>query len=127
MPVGEKDFRKVLETLEEMKKKLPNGELKIIQEKIERINDHQKDMRDDLSHIRKKLFSPEDGVIVKLNRNIEIVRDHENERKAFVPKINDIKNDVDDLNDWKRNVTKAIWLVYSSIIALVAKMLFFDE
>ena len=110
-----------------MKAKLPNGELKIIQEKIERINEHQKEMRDDVSHIRKKLFSPEDGVIVKLNRNIEIVETHEADRKSFVPRINDIKNDVDDLNDWKRNVTKAIWVVYSSIIALVAKMLFFDE
>ena len=127
MPVNEKDFKKVLETLEEMKAKLPNGELKIIQEKIERINEHQKEMREDVSHIRKKLFSPEDGVIVKLNRNIEIVENHEAERKAFVPRISDIKNDVDDLNDWKRNVTKAIWVVYSSIIALVAKMLFFDE
>ena len=127
MPVNEKDFKKVLETLEEMKTKLPNGELKIIQEKIERINEHQREMREDVSHIRKKLFSPEDGVIVKLNRNIEIVENHEAERKAFVPRINDIKNDVDDLNDWKRNVTKAIWVVYSSIIALVAKMLFFDE
>ncbi|HCT51353.1 MAG TPA: hypothetical protein DF712_02735 [Balneola sp.] len=127
MPVSDKDFKKVLETLEEMKKKLPNGELKIIQEKIERINDHQKEMRDDIASMRKKLFSPEDGVIVKLNRNIEIVENHEADRRAFVPRINDIKNDVDDLNDWKRNVTKAIWVVYSSIIALVAKMLFFDE
>lgn len=127
MPVSDKDFKKVLDTLEEMKTKLPNGELKIIQEKIERINDHQKEMRDDVSHIRKKLFSPEDGVIVKLNRNIEIVEKHEADRKAFAPKMNEIKNDVDDLNDWKRNVTKAIWVVYSSIIALVAKMLFFDE
>lgn len=127
MPVSDKDFKRVLETLEEMKQKLPNGELKIIQEKIERINEHQKEMRDDVSHIRKKLFSPEDGVIVKLNRNIEIVETHEADRKSFVPRINDIKNDVDDLNDWKRNVTKAIWVVYSSIIALVAKMLFFDE
>ena len=127
MPVSAKDFKKVLETLEEMKKKLPNGELKIIQEKIERINDHQKEMRDDIASMRKKLFSPEDGVIVKLNRNIEIVENHEADRRAFVPRINDIKNDVDDLNDWKRNVTKAIWVVYSSIIALVAKMLFFDE
>lgn len=127
MPVNEKDFKKVLETLEEMKAKLPNGELKIIQEKIERINEHQREMREDVSHIRKKLFSPEDGVIVKLNRNIEIVENHEADRRSFVPRINDIKNDVDDLNDWKRNVTKAIWVVYSSIIALVAKMLFFDE
>ena len=58
MPVNEKDFKKVLETLEEMKAKLPNGELKIIQEKIERINEHQREMREDVSHIIKKLFSP---------------------------------------------------------------------
>ena len=62
-----------------------------------------------------------------MNRNFDIVEYHEADRKSFVPRISDIKNDVDDLNDWKRNVTKAIWVVYSSIIALVAKMLFFDE
>ena len=34
--------------------------------------------------------------------------------------------DVDKLISWKSNVTKALWVIYSAIIGVILKFLFWD-
>ena len=73
----------ILDALEVIKDKLPNGELKVIQERIETIEYAQYDMREDLKTIRRQLLDPEDGIVVRVNKNTEYRKLKEESDKEF--------------------------------------------
>ena len=64
-------MNEILEALELIKAKMPNGEIKVIQEKISGIESSQEDMHEDLRLIKKQLLDPEDGIVVRVNKNTE--------------------------------------------------------
>ena len=65
--------------------------------------------------IQKRLFNPDSGVIVEVNKNTEFMNETQ-------PKL----KEVDEVVSWKGNVTKALWVVYSAIIGVIIKLLFWD-
>jgi len=54
-------------------------------------------------------------LIVEVNKNTEF-------------KVENQKNikDVEGLMSWKSNVTKALWVIYSAIIGVIIKLLFWN-
>ena len=60
----------VLTELKSIRTGMPNGELKQILES-------QKDMKEDISDLKYTLLNPEDGVIVKVNKNTAFRRSFE--------------------------------------------------
>lgn len=87
-----------------MKSKLPNGEL------IAMASD-MKEMKEDISDLKYTLLNPEDGVIVKTNQNTYF-------RKSVQEKVEKI----DELVAWKDTVTKALWILFTALIGIVAKL-----
>ena len=71
----------MLKSLEIIKSKLPNGELKIIQEKITKIEEHQSEQSNIISQIRTQLSDPEDGIVVRVNKNTAFRKKYESEEK----------------------------------------------
>ena len=61
----------ILGALDHIRKHMPNGELKIIQEKVEAIEESQEKLHGDISQIKKLLLDPETGVIVRVNKNTQ--------------------------------------------------------
>ena len=89
----------IIEKLECMEVRLPNGELQQIQE----------DIRD----IKEILLDPEDGLVVRVNKN------------TYWRKQVDV-DDIKELKSFKSTVTKALWVVYAAVIGLVSKILWGD-
>ena len=89
----------IIEKLECMEIRLPNGELQQIQE----------DIRD----IKEILLDPEDGLVVRVNKNTYW-------RKQVDP------DDVKELKSFKKTVTQALWVVYAAVIGLISKILWGD-
>jgi hypothetical protein len=54
-----------------MKSKLPNGELKLIQKSLVDLEKGQCDIREDVKGIQRRLFNPDNGIIVEVNKNTE--------------------------------------------------------
>ena len=98
----------VLSELQEIKKGLPNGEIALIQKSLEDLEEGQKSLRSEIRTIQKRLFNPDNGLIVEVNKNTEF-------------KVENQKNikDVEGLMSWKSNVTKALWVIYSAIIGVI--------
>lgn len=113
----------ILDQLDSMKSKLPNGELKIIQLNIEELKQSQAEMKKDLSDLKKKLLDPEDGVIVKVNQNTKHRIDLESEEKEQ----KELMLEHAELVKWKGNVTKALWIMFSALVGILAKMFFMDK
>jgi hypothetical protein len=110
----------VLSTLEIIKKKLPNGELEIIKQAISSLGQDQKLIKEDLEYFKKRLFNPDDGVIVRINKNSEAIARGEESTEE----IPDIKIKVDQLEKWQNGVNKALWIVYTSLIGIVISIIF---
>ena len=108
-------LREVLSELASIKAGLPNGELALIKKQLEDLEEGQKAIRGEIRTIQKRLFNPDDGLIVEVHKNTEFKEENQENLK-----------DVDKLISWKSNVTKALWVIYSAIIGVILKFLFWD-
>ena len=113
-------MNEILEALDLIKAKMPNGEIKVIQEKIAGIESSQEDMHDDLRLIKKQLLDPEDGIVVRVNKNTEFRKKKEEAERDYSKIIDEHK----ELMSWKSTVTKFLWIIISSIAGIIVAMMF---
>ena len=87
----------ILQRLESIESKLPNGELE--------------EMHGMIKEIKEILLDPEDGIIVRVNKNTfwrkEIDAD---ELKALIR--------------WKQTINSAIYVVYTALVGIILKLIF---
>lgn len=108
MSMTQKDLlQAVLEELSVIKKDLPNGQFKQLMNTVA-------DMKEDISELKKTLLNPENGVIVKTNKSLEIANTVEEDMRYYDEKI----ADVDDLIKWKNGVSKALWILFAAVVGL---------
>ena len=81
-----------------IEKKMPNGELK--------------EMHENIKEIKEILLDPEDGIIVRVNKNTYWRRELDaDEFKALIR--------------WKQNINHAMWISYSALLGIIIKIIFF--
>jgi hypothetical protein len=113
-------IEEILSALEIIKKKLPNGELEVIKNSIQSLSEDQKSIKEDLEYFKKRLFNPDDGVIVRINKNTDSISRFEDSMEDFP----DLKNKVDNIDKWKEGVNKALWIVYTSLVGIIISLIF---
>ena len=111
--------KEILEQIEYLKKKLPNGELTLLKKSVEDLQDGQKEIRDGMREVKKQLLDPDNGVVVRVNRNSEFRR----EREGSQEKLSTLFEQVNQMITWKNGVTKMLWVVFTALIGLVIKVL----
>ena len=90
--------KQIAERLECIEKRLPNGELQEIHENVK--------------EIKEILLDPEDGIIVRVNKNTFWRRQVDaDEFKALLR--------------WKQAVTHAMWISYTALVGIIIKLIFF--
>lgn len=105
----------ILTELSSMKNKLPNGELKRMETTIIEMKENYTDIKEDLSDIKYTLLNPENGVIVRVNKNTEV----REEMEQVPERILELENELEKLQDWKSSVSKALWVLFSGLIGLL--------
>lgn len=113
-------IEEILTSLKLITEKLPNGELESIKRVMDSFSNTQSEIKEDLEYFKKRLFNPDDGVIVRINKNTESIARYEDD----IDQIVDIKNRVDNLEKWQGGVNKALWFVFTSIAGLVIALIF---
>lgn len=105
----------VLSELRSIRTGMPNGELK-------QIIDNQKEMKEDISDLKYTLLNPEDGVIVKVNKNTAF-------RRSF-DKMSDqnqqILKDLEEIKNWKSTIVKVLWVLFGAIVTILTKVFFYS-
>ena len=90
--------KEICERLECIEQRLPNGELK--------------EMHTMIKEIKAILLDPEDGLIVRVNKNTYWRREIDSDEfKAMVR--------------WKQAMTHAMWISYSALVGILIKIIFF--
>lgn len=106
----------VLQEIKHIKTHMPNGELKQMQKDLS-------ELKEDMSDMKFTLLNPEDGVIVKTNQNTEFRQQMQRNEKDFQKQMTELE----DLKRWKEGVTKALWIIFGSLVAIVARILMMHQ
>lgn len=106
----------VLSELKHIRTHMPNGELKAMQRDI-------CGMKEDLSDMKYTLLNPDDGVIVNTNKNTEFRQAMQSNEKEFQKQMTELE----DIKRWKEGVTKALWIIFGSLVAIVARILMMHQ
>ena len=113
-------MKQILDELAKLKSNMPNGEIKHIQDSIEDWRRDQKALKDDISDIKKKLLDPETGVIVRVNENTKFRMSEEGRYEDYL----EFNMDLQDLKKWQGGINKAMWIIFTAIIAIGIKIIF---
>ena len=91
--------KEIIEKLECVETKLMGGELEEIHQTVK--------------EIKEILLDPEDGIIVRVNKN------------TYWRKQINIQ-EIEELKSFKNNVTKALWGIYTVVLGIIAKLIFWE-
>jgi hypothetical protein len=116
--------KEILELVESLKSKMPNGNIAILQKSVEDLSTNQDNLKDSIRDLKKQLLDPDNGVVVRVNRNSEFRKDLSEKGPMCQKSFEELQDRVEDLTEWKSNVTRFIWILLTTIIGLIAKVIY---
>ena len=116
--------KEILEAVEILKSKMPNGNIALLQKSVEDLKTNQDTLKDSIRDLKKQLLDPDNGVVVRVNRNSEFRKDSEERGPLCQKSFEEMQDRVEDLTSWKSNVTRFIWILLTTIVGLVAKVIY---
>jgi SMC interacting uncharacterized protein involved in chromosome segregation len=116
--------KEILEAVEILKSKMPNGNIALLQQAIEDLQKSNNGVKISMRELKKQLLDPDDGVVVRVNKNSEFRREAEERGLLCQQSFEEMEDTVQDLTEWKANVTKFIWLLLTSMVGLIAKVIY---
>ena len=90
---------------------MPNGELKQMQSDM-------KELKEDISEMKYTLLNPDNGVIVNTNKNTEFRQTLQANQREFDKQM----SKVDEIENWKQGVNRALWIIFGIIAAIIIRM-----
>ena len=116
--------KEILELVEELKSKMPNGNIALLQQAIDDLQKSNDGVKLSMRELKKQLLDPDDGVVVRLNKNSDFRREAEERGPLCQKSFEEMEDTVKDLTEWKSNVTRFIWILLTTIVGLVAKVIY---
>jgi predicted butyrate kinase (DUF1464 family) len=113
IPETELTLNRIQLELAELKSNLIPSD--ILLKELENVKKHQEDTRQDLKEIKKMLMDPNDGIIVKVNKNTEFREEQEDENKEYEKLL----REHEEVMKWKSGIIKFLWVVVSGIFASI--------
>ena len=96
------------------------SEIALMKKDIETLSKDIKELTEKMDKLMVKLLDPDTGLVVRVNKNT----DRLDEKDKFIAEsIKDI-HDFREMKKWKSNVTTALWGLYTTVLAWLAKTLF---
>ena len=116
--------KEILEAVEILKSKMPNGNIALLQQSIDDLQKSNDGVKISMRELKKQLLDPDDGVVVRVNKNSEFRRESEERGPLCQKSFEEMEDTVQDLTEWKANVTKFIWILLTSMVGLIAKVIY---
>jgi predicted nucleic acid-binding Zn-ribbon protein len=95
-------------------------EIALMKKDIETLSEEVKEINNKIDNLTLKLLDPDDGVVSRVNKNTRFRKSHDKE----MPGYNTIIDEFRELQRWKSVVTKALWGLYTAVLAWIVKILF---
>ena len=114
--------KEILEEIEFLKTKLPNGEFALLKKSVEDLHGGQETLRSSIRELKKQLLDPDDGVVVRVNRNSDFRKESEERGPMCQKSFENMEDGVDSLMRWKESVSKALWILFTAVVGLIIKL-----
>ena len=96
-------------------------EIALMKQRMASFEEKLDSMDEKLDNLTQKLLNPDDGFVSRVNRNT-LFRE---EQEKMLPRYQSLLDELNDLKSWKSNVTKALWIIFVSVVGVFAKMFFY--
>jgi len=116
--------KEILEEIEFLKTKLPNGEFALLKKSVEDLSGGQEALKSSIRELKQQLLDPDNGVVVRVNRNSEFRRGSETSGPLCKKSFEEMGDNVQELTIWRDNITKVMWLLVTGIVGLGFKVIF---
>ena len=117
--------KEILEEIEKLKKKIPtaNGDFILLKKSVMDLSEGQGALKDTIRDLKKQLLDPDNGVVVRVNRNSDFRKESEQRGPLCQKSFENMEDSVNSILGWKNNVSKAIWILFTGIAGLIIKTL----
>ena len=115
--------KEILEEIEFLKKKLPNGEFALLKKSVEDLSSGQESLKSSIRELKQQLLDPDNGVVVRVNRNSDFRKESEQRGPLCQKSFENMEDSVISILGWKNNVSKALWILFTGIAGLIIKTL----
>jgi len=95
-------------------------EIALMKKDIETLGEDVKEINDKLDRLMVKLLDPDNGFVVRVNKNTERMDKRDIELPMWLGNLEEFKQ----MQRWKSNVTKALWGLYGTVIGYIVKLIF---
>ena len=116
--------KEILEEIEFLKKKMPNGEFALLKKSVEDLSSGQNALKSSIRELKQQLLDPDNGVVVRVNRNSDFRKDSERRGPLCQQSFETMEDSVNSILGWKDNVSKALWILFTGIAGIIVKILF---
>ena len=115
--------KEILEEIEFLKTKLPNGEFALLKKSVEDLSGGQEALKSSIRELKQQLLDPDNGVVVRVNRNSDFRKESEQRGPLCQQSFEGMEDNVNSILGWKDNVSKALWILFTGIAGLIIKTL----
>ena len=116
--------KEILEEIEFLKKKLPNGEFALLKKSVEDLSNGQNALKSSIRELKQQLLDPDNGVVVRVNSNSEFRKESQERGPLCQKSFENMEDSVNSILGWKDNVSKALWILFTGIAGIIVKILF---
>ena len=116
--------KEILEEIEFLKKKLPNGEFALLKKSVEDLSNGQNALKSSIRELKQQLLDPDNGVVVRVNRNSDFRKESEQRGPLCQQSFENMEDNVNSILGWKDNVSKALWILFTGFAGIIVKILF---
>ena len=118
--------KEILDEIEKLKKKIPtaNGDFILLKKSVMDLSEGQGALKDTIRDLKKQLLDPDNGVVVRVNRNSDFRKESEQRGPLCQKSFENMEDSVDSILRWKENVTKALWILFTGIAGVILKEIF---
>ena len=115
--------KEILDEIEKLKKKIPtaNGDFILLKKSVTDLSEGQGALKDTIRDLKKQLLDPDNGVVVRVNRNSDFRKESEQRGPLCQKSFENMEDSVNSILGWKNNVSKALWILFTGIAGLIIK------
>ena len=113
--------KEILDEIEILKKKLPNGEFALLKKSVEDLSGGQNALKSSIRELKQQLLDPDNGVVVRVNRNSDFRKESEQRGPLCQQSFEGMEDNVNSILGWKDNVSRALWILFTGIAGLIIK------
>lgn len=108
-------LKELIAAFSSLKQKMEDPNYIALDNSMKTLMENQKDMKRDITDLKKALLNPFDGVIVNTNKNTEFRLDFE----SLQEERDQLEQDVKHLLKWKATYIKVFWAIFTAALGVI--------